>query len=127
MNQQYGLGTSGEAAADAALAARSEGMNQQYGLGTSGEAAADAALAARSEGMNQQYALGTSGEAAADAALVARSEGMNQQYGLGGEATDGGLTLEAPAPADALLIGGLLLTIAGATFAVKRTAGGRLA
>jgi hypothetical protein len=91
--------------------------------------AADAALVARSEALNEQYGLGASGEAAADAALVARSEALNQQYGLGGSATksDGGLTLEAPTPENALLIGGLLLTIAGATFAVRRTAGGRLA
>jgi hypothetical protein len=129
LNQQYGLGASGEAAADAALTARSEALNQQYGLGASGEAAADAALTARSEALNQQYGLGASGEAAADAALTARSEALNQQYGLGASATesDGGLTLEAPTPADALLVGGLLLTIAGATFAVRRTAGGRLA
>jgi hypothetical protein len=77
--------------------------------------------------MNQQYGLGASGEAAADAALAARSEAMNQQYGLGDSATEpnSGLTLEAPSGEDALLIGGLLLTIAGATFAVRRTAEGR--
>jgi hypothetical protein len=50
---------------------------------------------------------------------------MNQQYGLGGSATESGLTLEAPSAENALLIGGLLLTIAGATFAVRRSAEGR--
>jgi hypothetical protein len=64
--------------------------------------------------------------AAAEAALGARSEALNQEYGLGSATeSDGGLTLQAPTADDALLIGGLLLTIAGATFAVRRTAGAR--
>jgi hypothetical protein len=118
---------SGASAANAMVAADGGGTAATPITATS--AAADAALTARSEALNQQYGLGASGEAAADAALTARSEGLNQQYGLGGSAaeSDGGLTLEAPTPADALLVGGLLLTIAGATFAVRRTAGGRLA
>ena len=94
------------------------------GLGTAGAAAA---LEVRSEALNEQYGLGTAGDAAAAAALEARSEALNQEYSLGGSATEpsGGLTLQAPTADDALLIGGLLLTIAGATFAVRRTAGGR--
>ena len=121
LNQEYGLGTGGDAAAAAALQARSEALNQEYGLGDAGAAAA---LEARSEALNQEYGLG---DAAAAAALEVRSEALNQEYRLGGSRTEasGGLTLEAPTADDALLIGGLLLTIAGATFAVRRTAGGR--
>jgi hypothetical protein len=91
-------------------------------------AAADAALAARSEALNQEYGLGTAGDAAAEAALAARSEALNQEYGLGtATESDGGFTLEAPTPTadEALLFGGLLLTIAGATFVARRTSGGR--
>src|SRR5687768_14761077 len=40
-----------------ALEARSEALNQQYGLGAAGDAAA-AALEARSEALNQEYGLG---------------------------------------------------------------------
>ena len=65
LNQKYGLGTAGNAAAEAALEARSEALNQKYGLGTAGNAAAEAALEARSEALNQKYGLGTAGEAAA--------------------------------------------------------------
>ena len=88
---------------------------------------ASAALEARSEALNQQYGLGNAGDAAAAAALEARSEALNQEYGLGDSATEpsGGLTFQAPPADDALLIGGVLLRIAGATFAVRRTAGGR--
>jgi hypothetical protein len=116
--------------ASTALGARSEALNQQYGLGTAGEAAAAEALGARSEALNQQYSLGATDDAAAAqalAALAARSEGLNQELGLGGSRAEpsGGLTLERPAADDALIIGGLLLTIAGATFAVRRTATGR--
>jgi hypothetical protein len=113
--------------ASAALGARSEALNQQYGLGTAGETAAAEALGARSEALNQQYSLGATDDAAAAEALAARSEGLNQEYGLGGSRAEpsGGLTLERPAADDALIIGGLLLTIAGATFAVRRTATGR--
>ena len=117
------------AGASAALEARSEALNQEYGLGATGDAAAaSAALEARSEALNQEYGLGATGDAAAaSAALEARSEALNQEYGLGGSATEpsGGLTLQAPSADDALLIGGLLLTIAGATFLVRRTPGGR--
>jgi hypothetical protein len=127
LNQQYGLGTAGDAAENAALEARSEALNQQYGLGTAGDAAENAALEARSEALNQQYGLGTAGDAAENAALEARSEALNQQYGLGGSTTEsaGGWTLEEANADNALLIGGLLLTIAGATFAVRRTPGAR--
>ena len=127
LNQEYGLGTAGDTAATAALEARSEALNQEYGLGTAGDTAAAAALEARSEALNQEYGLGTADDTAATAALEARSEALNQEYGLGGSATEpsGGLTLEAPTTDEALLIGGLLLTIAGATFAVRRTAVGR--
>jgi hypothetical protein len=113
--------------ASAALGARSEALNQEYGLGTADDAAATAALGARSEALNQEHGLGTADDAAATAALAARSEALNQEYGVGGSATEpsGGLTLQAPTGDDALLIGGLLLTIAGATFAVRRTAGAR--
>jgi hypothetical protein len=147
LNQQYGLGTAGTAAENAALEARSEALNQQHGLGTAGTAAENAALEARSEALNQQYGLGsenaalearsealnqqhglgTAGTAAENAALEARSEALNQQHGLGGSTTEsaGGWTLQEANVDDALLIGGLLLTIAGATFAVRRTAGAR--
>ena len=40
MNEQYGLGSAGGAAAADASAARSEAMNEQYGLGSAGDAAA---------------------------------------------------------------------------------------
>ena len=126
LNEAYGLGAASDAAAEEALAVRSEALNQEYGLGNAGDAAAAAALEARSEALNQEYGLGNAGDAAAAAALEARSEALNQEYGLGSSATDsGGLTFEQVTPEDALLIGGLLLTIAGATFAVRRTAGGR--
>ena len=127
MNQKYGLGTADEAGAAAALEARSVALNQEYGLGTADEAGAAAALEARSVALNQEYGLGTADEAGAAAALEARSEALNQEYGLGSSATEpsGGLTLQAPTADDALLIGGLLLTIAGATFAVRRTARAR--
>ena len=63
------------------------------------------------------------------AALEARSEALNEKYGLGSaaEATEssGGSTFQAPTPDEALLIGGLLLTIVGATFVVRRTPGPR--
>jgi hypothetical protein len=85
-----------------------------------------AALEARSQALNEQYGLGSAGEAAA---LEARSQAMNEQYGLGTtrETTEssGGLSLEAPTGEQALLIGGLLLTIVGASFMVRRTPGAR--
>ena len=126
LNQQYGLGTAGETAAAEALGARSEALNQQYSLGATDDAAAAEALAARSEALNQQYSLGATDDAAAEA-LAARSAALNEELGLGSSRTEpsGGLTLERPTADDALIIGGLLLTIAGATFAVRRTATGR--
>jgi hypothetical protein len=121
LNQQYGLGT----AENAAVEARSEALNQEYGLGAAG-AAENAAVEARSEAMNEQYGLGSAG-AAESAALEARSEALNQQYGLAGSTTESasGWTLDEANAGEALLIGGLLLTIGGATFAVRRTAGAR--
>jgi hypothetical protein len=135
--------TADTAAADA-LQARSEAMNQQYGLGSAGDAAAADALQARSEAMNQEYGLGSAGDAAAARALEERGAAMNEAYGLGGSATDsrvsdvssgggyvapvessGGVDIQIPPVGDALLAGGLLLTIAGATFAVRRTASTR--
>jgi hypothetical protein len=116
------------AAEVAALQARSEALNEQYGLGDAGNAAEIAALQARSEALNEQYGLGDAGNAAEIAALQARSQAMNEQYGLGASAagdTSGGLTIDRATADDALLVGGLLLTIAGATFVVRRTAGGR--
>src|SRR5580765_1185389 len=110
----------GGAAADASQA-RSEALNEQYGLGAAGGAAAADASAARSEAMNEQYGLGAAGEAAAVSALEQRGAAMNQAYGLGVSATDadtasgGGGGLPAD---DALIFGGLLLTIAGAAFVV---------
>jgi hypothetical protein len=96
-------------------------LNQEYGLG--GDAAA---LGARSEALNQEYGLGAGGDAAAAGALGARSEALNQEYGLGSAAEPaGGVTFERVTADDALIIGGLLLTIAGATFAVRRTPGGQ--
>ena len=91
-------------------------------------AAEIAALQARSEALNQQYGLGDAGTSAEIAALQARSEALNQQYKLGDSAvadSSGGLTLQTPTVDDALLVGGLLLTIAGATFVVRRSAPGR--
>jgi len=116
------------AAEIAALQARSEALNQQYGLGDAGNSAEIAALQARSEALNQQYGLGDAGNSAEIAALQARSEALNQQYKLGDSAvadSSGGLTLQTPTVDDALLVGGLLLTIAGATFVVRRSAPGR--
>jgi hypothetical protein len=124
LNQQYGLGSASDAE-NAAVEARSEALNQQYGLGSAGDAET-AAVEARSEALNQQYGLGSAG-AAETAAIEARSEALNQQYGLAGSSTEsaGGWTLEEANAGEALVIGGLLLTIAGASFAVRRTAGAR--
>ena len=83
LNEQYGLGAAGGAAAADASQARSEAMNEQYGLGAAGGAAAADASQARSEAMNEQYGLGAAGGAAAADASQARSEAMNEQYGLG--------------------------------------------
>src|SRR5580765_4683716 len=114
-------GAAGGAAAADASAARSEALNEQYGLGAAGGAAAADASAARSEAMNEQYGLGAAGEAAAVSAVEQRGAAMNEAYGLGVSATDadtasgGGGGLPAD---DALIFGGLLLTIAGAAFVV---------
>src|SRR5262249_50249338 len=91
-------------------------------------AAEIAALQARSEALNQQYGLGGADNSAEIAALQARSEALNQQYSLGDSAPSdysGGLTIQRPTADDALLVGGLLLTTAGATFVVRRTTQGR--
>jgi hypothetical protein len=91
-------------------------------------AAEIAALQARSEALDQKYGLGDAGNAAEIAALQARSEALDQKYGLGGSGaadSSGGLTVDRATADDALLVGGLLLTIAGATFVVRRSARGR--
>ena len=114
------------AAASASLA-RSEALNEQYGLGAAaGAAAADASLA-RSEALNEQYGLGSAGDAAATRAVEQRGAAMNEAFGLGASATDSSGTAASSGdgyavPADdALLFGGLLLTIAGAAFVVRRS------
>ena len=88
-----------------------------------------AALEVRSEALNAQYGLGTGMDPAEAAALEARSEALDAKYGLGSSpdatVSSGGPTLEAPSAEQALLIGGLLLTIVGATFVVRRTPGAR--
>jgi len=128
LNEQYGLGAAaGAAAADASLA-RSEALNEQYGLGAAGGAAAAAgASQARSEALNEQYGLGSAGDAAATRAVEQRGAAMNEAFGLGASATDSSGTAASSGdgyavPADdALLFGGLLLTIAGAAFVVRRS------
>jgi len=65
--------------ATAASQARSEAMNEQYGLGSAGGAAAADASQVRSEAMNEQYGLGSAGGAAAADASQVRSEAMNEQ------------------------------------------------
>jgi hypothetical protein len=142
MNEEYGLGSAGGAGAAAASQARSQAMNEEYGLGSAGGAAAAAASQARSEAMNEEYGLGSAGDAAAVRAVEQRGAAMNEAYGLGVSATDsrvtdassvggyaapvessgGGVDIQLPPVDDALLIGGLLLTIAGAAFVVRRAA-----
>jgi hypothetical protein len=89
--------------------------------------------------MNQEYGLGSAGDGAAVRAVEARGAAMNEAYGLGVSATDshvtdvssgagyaapvesaGGVEIQVPPVEDALILGGLLLTIAGATFVVRR-------
>jgi hypothetical protein len=133
-----------DATAASALQARSQALNEQYGLGGSG---ADAALAARSQALNEQYGLqaGATNDPATQA-LEARGAAMNEAYGLGTAGTTGmvtdastgsgyaatasgssGSTFDIQKPGDeaALLVGGVLLTLAGAAFAVRRTASPR--
>jgi hypothetical protein len=118
---------SGASIANAMVAGGDGGGTAATPITATSTADASAALRARSEALNQEYGLGTAGDAAANRALEQRGAAMNAEYGLGGSATEssGGLTLQQATADDALLIGGLLLTIAGATFAVRRTAGGR--
>jgi hypothetical protein len=124
LNEQYGLGAAGGAAAADASLARSEALNEQYGLGAAGGAAASQA---RSEALNEQYGLGSAGDAAATRAVEQRGAAMNEAFGLGASATDSSGTAASSGdgyavPADdALLFGGLLLTIAGAAFVVRRS------
>ena len=117
---------SGASIANAAVSSGDGGASATPVAATS-TADESAALQARSEALNQQYGLGTAGDAAEAAALEARSEALNQQHGLGGSTTEsaGGWTLEEANAGDALLIGGLLLTIVGAAFVVRRTPGAR--
>jgi hypothetical protein len=142
MNEEFGLGSAGNAAAANAAAQRGAAMNEEYGLGSAGNAAATAASQARSEAMNEEFGLGSAGNAAAANAAAQRGAAMNEAYGLGAAATDsrvtdasstggyatpveatggGGFDVQMPPVDDALLVGGLLLTIAGATFVVRRT------
>jgi hypothetical protein len=131
LNEEYGLGAAGNAAELDALRARSEALNEEYGLGAAGNAAEVDALRARSEALNEEYGLGAAVGGPSDPAVRAlelRGAAMNAEYGLGGaEATDSsaGVTIDRPTADDALLVGGLLLTIAGATFVVRRGARGR--
>jgi hypothetical protein len=131
LNEEYGLGAAGNAAELDALRARSEALNEEYGLGAAGNAAELDALRARSEALNEEYGLGAAVGGPSDPAVRAlelRGAAMNAEYGLGGaEATDSsaGVTIDRPTADDALLVGGLLLTIAGATFVVRRGARGR--
>jgi hypothetical protein len=143
LNEQYGLGGSG---ADSALAARSQALNEEYGLGSGTAADAAAALGARSQAMNEQYGLqGGSSTDAATRALEARGAAMNEAYGLGSAGSDaivtdastgggyagvpnassGTFDIQRPADEAALVVGGVLLTLAGAAFAVRRTASPR--
>jgi hypothetical protein len=143
LNEQYGLGAGSAADAAAALGDRSQALNEQYGLGASG---ADAALAARSQALNEQYGLQPGGtNDPAVRALEARGTAMNEAYGLGTAGTDAMVTdastgsgytaaptgssgtfdIQRPADEAALLVGGVLLTLAGAAFAVRRTASPR--
>jgi len=136
------IAASAETGATAASQARSQAMNEEYGLGSAGNAAATAASQARSEAMNEEFGLGSAGNAAAANAAAQRGAAMNEAYGLGAAATDsrvtdasstggyatpveatggGGFDVQMPPVDDALLVGGLLLTIAGATFVVRRT------
>jgi hypothetical protein len=143
LNEEYGLGAGSAADAAAALGDRSQALNEQYGLGASG---ADAALAARSQALNEQYGLQPGGtNDPAVRALEARGTAMNEAYGLGTAGTDAMVTdastgsgytaaptgssgtfdIQRPADEAALLVGGVLLTLAGAAFAVRRTASPR--
>jgi hypothetical protein len=136
------IAASADTGATAASQARSQAMNEEYGLGSAGNAAATAASQARSEAMNEEFGLGSAGNAAAANAAAQRGAAMNEAYGLGAAATDsrvtdasstggyatpveatggGGFDVQMPPVDDALLVGGLLLTIAGATFVVRRT------
>lgn len=104
------------AGATDALQARSEAMNQQYGLGSAGDTAAVRALQERGSAMNATYGLGD--EATASRVTDVSSAGG---YGPAPTASSGGIGFQSPTTDDALLAAGLLLTIAGATFAVRRT------
>jgi hypothetical protein len=144
MNEQYGLGAG--SGADAALAARSQALNEQYGLGSGSAADAAAALGARSQALDEQYGLQAGGTSdAATRALEARGAAMNEAYGLGSAGTDsivtdassgsgyaatpggssGTFDIQRPADEAALVVGGVLLTLAGAAFAVRRPAAPR--
>jgi len=131
----YATPSQGDAAALAALQARSEGMNVQAAVGDSGStgivtdastsgpattaptgaAAAAQALAARSAAMNQEYATTDAG-----------STGIVTDASTGGYATPptsdsgGSFQIQAPSTDDALIAGAALLAIAGAAFAARR-------
>ena len=131
----YATPSQGDAAALAALQARSEGMNVQAAVSDSGStgivtdastsgpattaptgaAAAAQALAARSAAMNQEYATTDAG-----------STGIVTDASTGGYATPptsdsgGSFQIQAPSTDDALIAGAALLAIAGAAFAARR-------
>jgi hypothetical protein len=135
LNAQYGLAgapsestvtdasTSGYVApkqdeAQSALQARSQALNEQYGLGAQSDPAVKA-LEARGEAMNAAYGLGSS---ASDSIVTDASTGG----GYAAPATsDGGFSIQAPSTDSAALagaaLGAALLTIAGASFAARRT------
>jgi hypothetical protein len=115
--EAHGVRTRAAIFAVAAVGALGAGSSiaNAAGQGAAADAAAAAALQIRSEAMDQQFA----GNVAATDALQARSEAMNEAYGL--DSTAGLGSSDSMSRDDALLGGVLLLTIAGATFAVRRT------
>jgi hypothetical protein len=107
--------------AQAALQARSEGLNEQYGLTAGGQNdPAVQALEARGAAMNAEFGLGgsASGATVTDASTGGYVEASAPSGG-------GGIEFQRPSTDEALLAGVALLTIAGATFAVRRTSARR--
>jgi hypothetical protein len=103
-------------AAQAALQARSVALNEQYGLTAGGQNdPAVQALEARGAAMNAELGLGDS---PSGATVTDASTGG---YVDTAAASGGGIEFQSPSTNDAVLAGLALLTIAGATFAVRRT------
>jgi len=118
------LGT-GASMANASIAGGEGGGTAATPISATAPAAAADASLARSEAMNEQYGLGAAGDAAAVSAIEQRGAAMNEAYGLGVSATDSDTASgggDGVPVDDALLFGGLLLTIAGAAFVVRRSA-----